>query len=403
MNRVAEFRQKLLDDSLQPAGTALAFATAVVVATEFIVVGLLPEMARDLSISVAAVGRFVSWFALASAIAGPVLTMAAANMSPRRAVLLALLPFILGSAGAAWLSTYEAMVAARLLQGAALPVLVSVGSAALMRMAGPGREGEAVSLLYYGVVAGTVLAMPAGVVLAGAVSWQATFLALGVLALLAAIPLLGQSLQIAELGRVNVRSQLGILKRPVLSAHLLLSAILFAAMFAPYTYLAAVLESSAGLNENGVAAMLMGFGLTGIIGNRLAGRAGGDEATKASGAVALVLIIVMVCFSLAGGALIVLLPLLAVWGAAHAAAFLLSQVRVMAVAPEAPAFAASLNISAANLGIAMGALAGGVVADRYGPEATGFAGAAIGSLAFINAILLLRAGESRRGLTIASR
>jgi DHA1 family inner membrane transport protein len=395
VNRVAAFLQRSDDRSgasMLPAGTALAFATAVVVATEFIVVGLLPEIARDLNISLASAGRFVSWFALASAIAGPILTIAAASLSPRRIVLLALLPFIFGGIGTAWLSTYEAMVAARILQGAALPVLVSVGSAALMRMAGPGREGEAVSLLYYGVVAGTVLAMPAGVVLAGAVSWQATILALGILAVLAAIPFLGHGLQIADVSRMSVRDQLGILKRPAVCAHLLLSAILFAAMFAPYTYLAAVLESSAGLNDNGVAVVLMGFGLTGIIGNRLAGRAGGDEATKASVAVVLVLIAAMGCLSLAGGSLIVLLPLLPVWGAAHAAAFLLSQVRVMAVAPEAPAFAASLNISAANLGITVGALAGGVISDRYGPAATGFAGAAIGGLALVNAFLLLRAG-----------
>jgi DHA1 family inner membrane transport protein len=393
VNRAPAYRQRWKAgsrSSLRPAGTALAFATAVVVATEFIVVGLLPELARDLGISLASAGRFVSWFALASAVAGPILTIAAASLSPRRVALLALLPFIFGCIGTAWLSTYEAMVAARILQGAALPVLVSVGCAALMRMAGTAREGEAVSLLYYGVVAGTVLAMPAGVVLAGSVNWQTTFLALGVMALLAAIPFLRPSLQIADLSRTKVTNQLGILTRPVLGVHLLLSAILFAAMFAPYTYLVAVLESSAGLNGNGVAAVLMGFGLTGILGNWLAGRPAGDGATRASAAVIIVLMIVMTCFSLAGGSLIVLLPLLASWGAAHAAAFLLCQVRTMAAAPEAPAFAASLNISAANVGITIGALVGGVVADCFGPEATGFAGAAIGGLALINTILLLR-------------
>jgi MFS transporter, DHA1 family, inner membrane transport protein len=395
VNRAPTYRQRSnlgSRSSLWPAGTALAFATAVVVATEFIVVGLLPELARDLNVSLALAGHFVSWFALASAVAGPVLTIATASLAPRQVVLLALLPFIFGCIGAAWLSTYEAMVAARILQGAALPVLVSVGGAALMRMAGTTREGEAVSLLYYGVIAGTALAMPAGVVLAGSVSWQATFLALGGLALLAATPFLRRSLQIPDLRRSKVTSQLGILMRPVLCLHLLLSAMLFAAMFTPYTYLVAVLESSAGLNENGVAAVLMGFGLTGIIGNWLAGRPTGDEATRASAVVIMVLTIVMTCFPLTGGSLIVLLPLLAVWGAAQAAAFLLSQVRIMVAAPEAPAFAASLNIAAANLGITVGALTGGVVADRYGPEATGFAGAAIGGLALANTILLFRTG-----------
>ena len=118
----------------------LAFATAVVVTTEFIVVGLLPEMARDLDVSVAEAGRFVSWFALSSALLGPPLTIVASRMEPRRVVAAGLWAFALGNLAATLLPSYAPVLAVRIVQGAALPVLVSVGSAAIATLAGPGRR-----------------------------------------------------------------------------------------------------------------------------------------------------------------------------------------------------------------------------------------------------------------------
>jgi predicted MFS family arabinose efflux permease len=100
----------------------------------------------------------------------------------------------------------------------------------------------------------------------------------------------------------------------------------------------------------------------------------------------------MAAVSLAGGRLMLLLPLLAVWGAAHTAAFLLCQVRTMLAAPGAPAFASSLNIAAANVGIAAGAEAGGWVVDVHGIGAIGFGGAALAGLALALAIVVPRLG-----------
>ncbi len=375
--------------SLAAPGLALAYATAVVVATEFIVVGLLPRMANDLRISLAWAGGFVSWFALASAIAGPVLTLAAARFPPRWAIVLALLPFVLGNAAAAWASSYEAIAAARIMQGAALPVLVSIGGAALSRTAGPGREGRAVSMVYYGVIAGTVVAMPAGIVLAAAASWQATFVTLGALSLIAAAPFAFADLLPAD-GQPAARGQLRVLRRPALLAHLGLSIVMFAAMFAPYTYLAAMLEENAGLTQNAVAAVMMGFGAAGIAGNWAAGWWSAN-ATQATLAATLVMAACMAMVPLLGGRLGGLLPLLAVWGAAHAAGFLLCQLRAMQAAPEAPALAAALNISAANIGITLGAGVGGLAAGRFGVSATGLAGAALAVLAAAGTMVLLRA------------
>jgi MFS transporter, DHA1 family, inner membrane transport protein len=181
---------------------------------------------------------------------------------------------------------------------------------------------------------------------------------------------------------------ISILSQPIVWAQLLLSAVLFAAMFAPYTYLAALLESSAGLKAAGIAGMLAWFGLAGIPGNMIAGRLSDNEPTRATSGIALILVMAWLALPYAGNGLVILLPLLATWGAAHAAAFLSSQIRVMQSAPSAPAFAAALNISAANIGIAAGAAAGGAIIEQASLTTTGIGGAALAVVAVVLASAL---------------
>lgn len=274
-----------------PAGV-VAFATAVVVATEFIVVGLLPAMARDLKISLPEAGHFVSAFALSSAVFGPLLMIPTNGWQPRRVMAVALIPFTLGNLAASVMPSYPMVLLVRILQGATLPVLVSIGSAAVASLAGPGREGRAVSLIYVGVVAGIVVAMPAGAVLADAIHWRISFVILGGLALIAAWGLFIGFPRIAMAEAASMLNQLSILRQPVLQAQLLLSAVLFAAMFAPYTYLAAFLEIAGGLGALGVAGVLAGFGLAGIPGNMIAGWLSDRGPTQATIGVALILAMV---------------------------------------------------------------------------------------------------------------
>ena len=371
----------------------VAFATAVVVATEFIVVGLLPAMSRGLGITLTEAGHFVSAFALGSAVFGPLLIIPAARWEPRIVMAVALIPFALGNLAAAVMPGYGVVLAMRILQGAALPVLVSVGSAAVADLAGPGREARAVAVVYIGVVAGTVVAMPAGTVLADTIDWRISFLLLGGMALVAAWSLMVAFPRKDAWRSTAVRDQVSILSRPILWAQLLLSAVLFAAMFAPYTYLAALLENVGGLDATGIAVMLAWFGLAGIPGNMVAGRLSERGPIQATFGVALVLAVVMPASAFAGNGLMALLPLLAIWGAAHAAAFLLSQIRVMHSAPTAPAFAAALNISAANIGIAAGAAVGGAIVERASIAASSIGGMALALAALMLATALHRIGE----------
>ena len=382
--------------SLPVAGATVAFATAVIVTTEFIVIGLLPILARDLQVSIPSAGRLVSSFALSAALFGPPLTMLAARFSPRAVLIAVSACFALGNFVTALAPRYQVAVAMRIFEGATLPVMISIGSAALAQLAGPGREGRAVALLYVGVVAAFALLVPAGVLVAERAGWAASFFGLGVLATVAAslLALLFPPLRLA--GAVAMRGQARILQRVEVLAQLLLAALLIAATFAAYTYLAAWLETVAGYGNQRVAAVLTGFGAMGVAGNWIAGRLADRAPAWAGIVVAMALVLVLAGMSFAGGNAWIFVPVLAVWGMTQAAVLLLCQVATMRAGPEAPAFAASLNLSAGNVGIAAGAALGGWAISRWGIARIGDAGAVPAVAALALALWLRRQAALRR-------
>ncbi|HET7716907.1 MAG TPA: MFS transporter [Bauldia sp.] len=373
-----------------------AFAAAVIVTTEFIVVGILPALARELALAVAEAGHFVSWYAIAAALGGPPLTILFSRTPPHRVLAAVLLIFAVGNLAIVLAPGYALIAAVRILQGAVLPLFVATATAAVARIAPPGRAGRAIAGVNVGVVVGTVFAVPAGVLLADLVGWSATFMVLAVLAALAMLIVAALFPRLDNAGLAGVADQAAILLRPTFQAHLALSAILFVGMFAAYTYLAAYLESVAGLRGAEIAPVLMGFGLAGLVGNWAAGRVVDRAPVAATGCVAAILSLALATLSVVSANLVTLLTILAVWGAAHTAAFILCHVRTMLAAPEATAFAGSLNISVSNLGVAAGAVVGGWTIERFGLEAIGWGGALFTGVAVLIALALARAQAGGR-------
>ena len=171
--------------------------------------------------------------------------------------------------------------------------------------------------------------------------------------------------------------------------HVVLSVLVFSGMFTAYTYLADILERLAGFDGTLVGWCLMGFGAVGLIGNSLGGRMVDRHPLIAS---------MVFCAFMIGG-MVALVPsihstlglaaAMGVWGVTQAALFLVSHVRLMKVAPHAPAFAASLNIAGANLGIGLGAMVGGRVIDHYGLGSLGFAAAGFIVVSILLALMLM--------------
>ena len=367
----------------------LAFTMFVIVTTEFVVVGLLPAIAKDLDLSLAEAGWFVTWFALAAALLGPPLTMLAGRCDPRHVLVTAAIVFAAGNLAIALASHSSIIVAVRLLQGCPLPAVASAAAVAPARLAGAEREGWAVSRVNIGVVAATVLGVPAGAMAADYAGWPASFVGLALLGLISAglVAVWFPRMEIAK--QPSMLTETSLLGRPAFLMHLLLSCILFAGMFAGYTYIAALLGALANLDAATIGWALMGFGFAGVFGNWLAGRVVDRDPLAATAWVAFALAFAMAVVAPAGQSLSGLLGLVVgLWGAAHLAAFVISQVRVMRAGREAAAFAISLNISVCNLGIGLGATLGGRIVDHHGVGAVGYAGAAAAAAALLITIAM---------------
>lgn len=379
----------------------LSAAGFTVVTTEFMIVGLLPAMARDLHVSVSQAGLLVTLFAFTVAITGPVSTALMANL-PRKRVFVAILAlFGLANLGAAMAPDIAYMGLARFIPALALPVFWSLSSETAIDLVGPEKAGRAVSLVAFGIVVATVFGIPIGVLIADSFGWRMAFVVLGAVAFgkAALLQVFLPKIQ-ARKANVSFRNQLRILRDPVLVGHVLLSLLVFTGMFTAYTYLADILERLAGFDGKVVGWSLMAFGAVGLIGNSVGGRLVDRSALGATA---------LFCVLMAGG-LAVMVPFihahgllalaLGVWGIAQAALITVCHARVMKAAPHTAAFAASLNISGANVGIGLGAAVGGRVIDSYGLSAIGWASTAIVILAIATSFVLMAA--TRRGGTVAA-
>lgn len=378
--------------SLTIAVIVSAGAMVVVATSEFIVIGILPEMARDLGLSLARTGHFVTWYALAAALAGPVLTVWLSRVPAHRLLSAVLVLFAVSNLVIALRLGYAWIAGARVLQGSLLPVFVSIATAAIAQSAGPQQAGRAIANVNIGMVLATVLAMPAGVFIAHVAGWSMSFYLLAGLGLGAALALFAGFPPLAT-ATATPKAQVAILRAPHFLAHLMLSAVLFTGMFAAYTYLAGLLASGAGLDGSRIALAMAWFGLAGLMGNGVAGRVVGRGPTLATGGVALALTGTMLAAVWSLHDLPALALALALWGMAHTAGFVLCHIRTMLAAPLAPAFAGALNLSVANGGIAAGAWVGGVAVERFGIAAAVYAGALLSAVALGMALVMLRRNQ----------
>lgn len=367
----------------------LAFAVFVVVTTEFSVVGLLPVLAHDSGISLARAGWFVTAFAVAAALLGPPLTMVASRYEPRRVLVVVALLFAVGNALAALTRNGLVLLAVRIVQGSVLPVFASVAIVSAARLAGPCREGWASARVNQGVVATAVLGVPLAAIAAEQIGWPASFAGLALLGVASAALIALLFPRLTSEKPAPSRAAIALLSRPYFLAQMALAGVLFTAMFTAYTYIAPLLAHVGVLDGVAVGWMLMLFGLAGIVGNWIAGLVASSDPVQASAIGALILALVVAAPTVVGGHPIVLSVLVGLWGAAHTAAFVFCQVGALTAGRDAPAFAMSLNISVCNLGIALGALVGGSVVDRFSIDTAGYAGAALAVVAALTAAAIM--------------
>ncbi len=359
----------------------LAVSAFVIVTTEFLIVGLLPALARDLEVSVAAAGGLVTLFAFTVMLAGPILTSLVSHLDRKKLFVVLLLVFAGSNALAALSQNIWVLAVARFIPAIALPVFWGTASETAAEIAGPTRAAKAVANVYMGIAAAMVLGVPLGTLAGAAVGWRGAFMGLAILSLAMAALLHWVMPTLARPQKLKIGRQIRILKDPALLAQLGLSVLVFTAMFTAYTYLADLLEQAAGVPANEVGWWLMCFGVVGLAGNWLGGLFGGSDPLRATAIGVAVLAVGMSLSSVLVLNHAWLMAALALWGLANTALYPICQIRVMRAAAHTQALAGTLNVSMANAGIGLGAIIGGAATQAFGVQSTGHVAAVIAVLA----------------------
>ncbi|MFF4717252.1 MFS transporter [Streptomyces eurythermus] len=361
---------------------ALAVGAFGIGTTEFVMMGLLPDVADDLHISIPSAGHLVSAYALGVVIGAPLLAALTARM-PRRTVLIALMAlFVAGNALSAFAPGNASLLAARFLSGLPHGAFFGVGAVVATAMVPPERKARSVSLMFLGLTVANIAGVPAATLMGQHLGWRATFLAVSAigLAAIASLALLIPR-DHAPAPTAGLRGELAALRSLPVWLALGTTVAGFGALFAAYSYVTPMLTDTAGYAETSVTLLLALFGVGATAGNLLGGRLADHSlrATLFGGLSSLMLVLL-------------LFPLLmrAEWSAALAvtllgmAAFVTGsplQLMVMEKASAAPSLASSANQAAFNLANAGGAWLGGLALSAgFGTTSPAPAGALLAVL-----------------------
>ncbi|MBY3217453.1 MFS transporter [Rhizobium laguerreae] len=341
----------------------LALSSFAIGTTEFVIMGLLPEVAADLSVSIPQAGWLVTGYALAVAIGAPVMAVSTAKLKRRTALIALMAFFIAGNLLCALASDYWVLMIARVVTALCHGAFFGIGSVVAAGLVAEDRKARAVALMFTGLTLANVLGVPIGTAIGQAYGWRATF---GVVTVIGIVTILGL---IAILPR-DKRQENGSILREIAALRngglwLALSTTVFfaASMFALFTYIAPLLRDVTGVSPEGVTwtLFLIGLGLT--IGNLVGGKLADWRLGVTLAGVFAAIAITSIAFSYTSRFFIPAEITLFLWAMASFAAVPALQVGVVGFGKDAPNLVSTINIGAFNTGNALGAWVGGLVID----------------------------------------
>jgi DHA1 family inner membrane transport protein len=377
---------------------ALALGGFAIGTTEFVTMGLLPDIADGVGVDIPSAGHLISAYAVGVVIGAPVIAAFSARF-PRRALLVALMAALLvGNALTALAPGYRTLLVARLLAGLPHGAYFGVASLVAASLVAPRLHGRAVSSVMLGLSVALVAGVPAATWLGQSFGWRSAFWLVVVLAAATMAAVLAVVPSTPGRPEATVRGELGALRRPQVLLTLAIGIVGFGGMFALYSYIAPLVTDVAGLSRGTLPVILFVYGIGGVVGTALAGRLG-DWALFPSVAGALIALMVVLALTALvapwAPALVVGVLLVSVSGSTLA---ILLQLRLMETAGEAQMLGAALNHSALNLANALGAWVGGlVIAAGLGYRAPSAVGAGLAAAGLVPLVMsaVLRRREQR--------
>ncbi|MEG2424827.1 MFS transporter [Glutamicibacter sp.] len=375
---------------------ALAIGAFGIGLTEFVIMGLLPDVAADFGVSEAAAGWLISGYALSVVVGALGLTAATVRL-PRKPVLVGLLVlFIIGNSLTAMAATYEVAMIGRVIAALCHGAFFGIGAVVAADLVPANKKAGAIAIMFTGLTAANVLGVPFGTLLGQHSGWRSTFWAIsgiGVIALIGILVLVPVIKHAAE--GISLRKELGAFTSLQVWLSLGVTVLGYGGMFGAFTYIAYTLTEVTGFNETSVPWLLMLFGAGLFAGNWIGGRMADKSIDRTLLIFISALLVVLVLFGFfASNQIATVIALLLMGGFGFGTVPGL-QSRIMQYAGNAPTLASGANIGAFNVGNALGAWAGGLgIAAGLGYTSPIWVGALITLVALV--VILLAMGLAKK-------
>ncbi len=361
---------------------ALALAAFAIGTSEFVIMGLLPDLARDLGVSIPQAGLLVTGYALGVVIGAPILALATARL-PRKTALLALIgTYAVGNLLCAVAPSYTLLMSARVLTALCHGAFFGIGSVVAAELVPWNKRGQAIAIMFSGLTLANVLGVPAGTALGQAAGWRATFWVVVGIAVAATTAIAWALPRLPKPTSQNLVGEFAVLGKPQVLLAMLISVLSSASLFSVFTYIAPMLENVTHLSPHSVSWLLLLFGVGITAGNFLGGRLADWRLMPSVAGAFVGLIATLATLTVTLHAVWPVAITLLVWGVLTFVVGPPLQMRVVDSAPEAPNLVATLNQGAFNLGNATGAWLGGlVIGAGFAYAELPWLGAALGAVA----------------------
>ncbi|MFC3185951.1 MFS transporter [Shewanella intestini] len=352
--------------------SAFAIGTA-----EFVIAGILTQVAETLHISDGQAGNLITAYAVAIVIGGPILTLWLARYDKKRVLIGLMGLFIVGNLITAFSSDYTVLLISRVVSGLTQGPFYGIGAVVATQLVAKEYEGQAVGQMFAGLTLANVLGVPAGAYIGNTFSWNVPFIVvagLGALAALAIMMIIKPQVQDQHSAPRSVKSQLGAFKDKNLLASLAITTLGWVGFMTFYGYIAPMAEQVAGFDRASLTWILVLVGVGLVVGNAMGGKSADANLSRALMLWPAAMIIVLVILGFVASNPWAFVIAAFVFGIVSFANVPPMQMRVMKYGSKAPELAATANISAFNIANALGGVIGGVVIDsHYGAAAIPFA------------------------------
>lgn len=367
---------------------ALAIAAFGIGTTEFVMMGLLPEVAANLHVSLSAASGYISTYALGVVIGAPLLTIAGMRVRRKTMLLSMMALFAVGNTLSALAPTHGLLLAARFVAGLPHGAFFGIGAVVAASLVARDKRGRAISMMFIGLTVANIVGVPAGTLLGEMLGWRWAFAmvaVIGVIAFTAVGMLVPKQPKPSD---VSLRGELRAFRNPQVWLAFAVVVFGFAAIFSFYTYINPVLTEVTGYGPTTVTLLLALFGVGMTFGTAIGGRLADHSPMRTLYAFLTLLALSLALFTFTAHSMVFAAINVFVIGAAGFAAIPSIQARILDQAKEAPALGSASIQSTFNIANSMGAYLGGtVIAGGFGLTAPSWVGAALGMVGLAFALL----------------